>query len=778
LETKTLDIPVILPDYYEDCERCLERLREAILDLDGVSKVEINPKELKVALTYDPNSVSIERIKERARQVGVEVAERYVHESLRLEGLDCPDCALKIEKAVGRLSGVLWSSVNYATSILAVEYEQERIGRDAIVGRVRHLGYDVAAVRPAPGAPAAPKPAWLSRKTIATAVSGAFLAAALIAAWLGAGSLPTRLLYAAAIVAGGFYPARTGLLTLRAASMDTNLLMTLAAVGAIAIGEWAEAAAVLFLFSLGSALESYTVDRTRNSIRSLIELSPTEASVVRDGKEQPVRVEQVQVGEMVVVRPGEKIPMDGIVSRGSSSVDESAITGESVPQEKLPESPVYAGTINQRGSLDVRVTRLVGDDTLSRIIHLVEEAQAQKAPSQQFSERFGRIYTPIVVGTAFLIALAALYPGNSALFRQSLVLLVVACPCALVISTPVAIAAAIGNAARNGVLVKGGAHLEEMGRVSVFAFDKTGTLTTGKLHITDVIALEGSPEHVLSIAASIESRSEHPLAEAILGRASEDHVQLLDISYFEAMPGLGARGIIDSKVCHIGNQRMLDQLGAPLPDSEVVERLRAEGKTLMFVVCDGKTLGIVAAADTVRETSREAVAALRRFGVAKTIMLTGDNAVTARAVAARLGIDAVEADLLPDEKVDYIRELVSRHGKVAMVGDGINDAPALAAASVGVVMGGAGSHAALETADVALMADDLSMLPYGIGLSRFALRIIKQNIVFSVLVVLALVGLTLAGRLNLTGGIIGHEGSALLVIGNGMRLLRDVRGEK
>jgi len=773
LETRRLDIPVVLPDYYEDCERCLERLKNALLELDGVADVDIDPQHSSISLTFDTNIISVDRIEERARQLGIEIAEKYAHESLPLDGLDCPDCAIKLEKAVERMGGVLWSSVNYATSVLSVEYEQETVDHQAIVGRIRDMGYDVAEVRPIGAAQAAaPKPAWLNRRAITTAISGTFLAAGLIASVAGAGEVITNLLYAVSIISGGFYAARAGILSLRAFSMDTNLLITIAVIGAIYLGEWVEGAAVIFLFSLGSALEAYTVDRARNSIRGLIELSPTEASVLRESGEERVKVEDVKVGETVVIRPGEKVPLDGVVTSGSSSVDESAITGESVPREKSAGSVVYAGTINQRGSLEVRVTRLVGDDTLSRIIHLVEEAQAQKAPSQQFSERFGRIYTPLVVGLAFILGSYALIRGNSDLFRQSLVLLVVACPCALVISTPVAIVAAIGNAARNGVLVKGGAYLENLSRVTAVAFDKTGTLTTGKLEVTDVIAYEGSDDEVLRIAASIETRSEHPLAEAVLRKASEKHLELLSLVYFEAIPGLGARGIIDGKVCHIGNQRLLEQKEIAIPDAEVVSKLRTEGKTLMFVVCEDKVIGIIAASDTVRESSREAIMSLRRFGIRKTIMLTGDNSTTARAVADRLGIDDVEAELLPEDKVNRIRDLVARHKHVAMIGDGINDAPALAAASVGIAMGGAGTHAALETADVALMADDLSMLPYGIKLSRASLRTIKQNIAFSVLVVITLVVMTLAGWLNLTAGIIGHEGSALLVIANGMRLLR------
>ncbi len=778
LETKTLDIPVILPDYYGDCERCLDRLQSAMLEIDGVTDVKVDTKRLKIMLAYDANLVSIERIEDRARLLGVEVAERFAHDTVRIGGLDCPDCALKIEKAVGRMQGVLWANLNYATSILSVEYEPERLDHSAIIERVQNLGYEVTEPSEALGGAAA-KPLWMNRKAVLTAVSGMFLAAGLIALWAGAGGLTAKVLFCVAILSGGFYPARAGFLSLRARTMDTNFLMTLAAIGAIALAEWqgqaaewADAAAVLFLFSLGSALESYTVERTRNSIRSLIDIAPREAHVLRDGKEVHAPVEGIVVGETIVVRPGEKIPMDGVVASGLSSVDESAITGESVPREKTVGASVYAGTINQRGSMEIRVTRLVGDDTLSRIIHMVEDAQAQKAPSQQFSERFGRLYTPVVVGLAFTLGLAALVTGNSALFRNALVLLVVSCPCALVISTPVAIVAAIGNAARNGVLLKGGAYLEELGRVRVVAFDKTGTLTNGLLDVTDVIAFDTEREEVLRVAATIESRSEHPLAEAILRRAESDGIEPYSLTYFEAIPGLGARGIIDNRVCHIGNPRMLERLGVSVPDGDTVSGLRSAGKTLMFVICEGRVIGIIAASDTVREGSAEAVAMLKRSGIERTVMLTGDNSVTAHAVASHLGIDVVEAELLPEEKVERIRELVARHGSVAMIGDGINDAPALAAATVGVAMGGAGSPAALETADVALMADDLTMLPYGVALSRRALRIIKQNVGFAVFAVIALVSLTLAGKLSLTLGIIGHEGSALLVILNGMRLLR------
>lgn len=772
METKTLDIPVILPDYYGDCDRCVDRLKQAIIELDGVSEVAFDMKLKSLSLAYDSNVVTMDRIQERVGRLGVEVKEKYIHKSYKLVGLDCPDCAMKLEKAIGRLNGVLWSSLNYATSILSVEFEQHKTDSD-ILKRIKDLGYDVELPQVAGGTGQPARSSLMRNKVLAAGISGLFLAAGLIASWQGVEYSFVRWLYVISIISGGFYTARAGILSLRAITFDTNLLVTLAAIGAVAIGEWSEAASVMFLFALGSALEAFTVERTRNSIKGLMELSPKEASVIRNGREMRVSVEEVCVGETIIVRPGDRIPMDGVVVNGLTSVDESAITGESVPSEKTVGSTVYAGTINQRGSLDIRVTRLVGDDTLSRIISLVEEAQAMKAPSQQFSERFGRVYTPIVVGIAVLLSIVALVARDFEWFRRALVLLVVSCPCALVISTPVAIVAAIGNAARNGVLVKGGAHLEELGRVSVVAFDKTGTLTAGKLVVTDVIPIsDASQSEILRIAASIEDRSEHPLAEAILKRAADDSVPLNDLSYFEAIPGMGARGVLDSQACYVGNQRLLASLNIQLNDNELIDRLRSEGKTIVFVLKEDVLLGIIAAADVLRESSTGTIAELKKSGIKKTIMLTGDSQLTAHAVARTLGIDGVEADLLPEDKVDRVRHLVSRYGKVAMVGDGINDAPALAVSTVGVAMGGAGTHTALETADVVLMADDLSRLPYGMRLSNKALRIIRTNIAFSVSVVVLLVALTLSGTLNLTAGIFGHEGSALLVIANGMRLLR------
>jgi len=443
--------------------------------------------------------------------------------------------------------------------------------------------------------------------------------------------------------------------------------------------------------------------------------------------------------------------------------------------EKSVGDLVYAGSINRHGSLEVRVSSLAQDNTLSRIIHLVEEAQAQKAPSQRFSEQFGRIYTPLVLATAVILTVVPPFLGGefSVWFRKALILLVVSCPCALVISTPVAIVAAIGSAAKRGVLVKGGAYLEAMARISVVALDKTGTLTSGRLRVTDIIALSGlSEEEILKIAATVESRSEHPLAEATLECAQAGGVSPGKVTYFEAIPGKGARAVVNGQAQYIGNRRLLDDLKLDAPGGELLEQLANSGKTLMFVCVEDTIVGVIAAADTIRETSYEAIRDLWSAGVRKTVMLTGDHTATASAVAKDLGIDEVRAGLLPEEKVEVIKDLVRIYGRAAMVGDGVNDAPALAAATVGVAMGGAGAHAALESADIVLMADDLSKLPYTMRLSRNTLSVIRQNLVFATLVVLGLVSSALMGKLTLAGGVIGHEASAMIVIANAMRLLR------
>ena len=783
VETRTISLPVTLPKGFEECGRCINRLRDSLLQMDGVQAVEVNPDDSTMTLTYDPHLTPLEDVEKRASLVGVQLKERFEHKTLHLEGLDCPDCALKLEKGVGRLPGVLWVSTNYASSRMSVEYEPDKIAEPAIAKRVRDMGYGVREVarpgQPLLGEPEVPSPGrWLlSRQVALTAISGIALILAVILSRIGL-SVPARALFVLSAFTGGLYAARGAIYSLRSFSLDMNFLMTVAAIGAITIGHFFDAAMVMFLFSLGNALEARTVDRARESVRSLMDLFPTQARVVQDGQEVLIPATEVQVGDVFIVRPGEKVPTDGVVKSGTSTVNQASITGESTPIEKVPGDRVFAGSINQRGSIDVTATATAGDNTLAKILHLVEEAQAEKAPSQRFTEVFGKYYTPIVIGLAIVIAIVPPIIFNAefkAALYIALILLVVSCPCALVISTPVTIVSAIANAARNGVLIKGGSHLEAAGAVTVIAFDKTGTITTGEAQVTDVIPMEGFDAlGVLSMAASVESRSEHPLAEAIRREAGKRGVPIREITGFEALTGMGAAAKFDGDTCVVGNSRLIEQLGIELGNAEkALNDLQSQGKTAVMVVSGRKLAAVIALRDSLRESAKESFQELKKIGISRIVMITGDNELAARAVAQDLGIDEYYAELLPQDKVDIVRILVERFGsRVAMVGDGVNDAPALAAATVGIAMGAAGSDTALETADIALMSDDLRKLPYTIRLSRMALRTVKQNIAFSLAVIGVLISTAILGWLRLSMGVLGHEGSALIVIANGIRLLK------
>ena len=782
VETRTISLPVTLPKGFKECGRCVNRLRDSLLQMDGVQSVEVNPEDCTMTLTYDPHLTPLEDVEKRASLVGVQLRERFEHKTLHLEGLDCPDCALKLEKGVGRLQGVLWVSTNYASSKLSVEYEPDKTAETVIAKRVRDLGYGVREAAQ-PGRPferpVMPSPGrWLlSRQVVLTAISGIALVLALILARMGS-AVPARDLFILSAVAGGLYAARGAIFSLRSLSLDMNFLMTVAAIGAMTINQFFDAAMVMFLFSLGNALEARTVDRARESVRSLVDLFPTQARVIRDGSEVLIPATEVQVGDLFVVRPGEKIPTDGIIESGTSTVNQASITGESAPVEKGSGDKVFAGSINQQGSIDVVATATARDNTLAKILHLVEDAQAEKAPSQRFTEVFGRYYTPVVAALAVVIAIVPPIIFNArfqdALY-MALTLLVVSCPCALVISTPVTIVSAIANAARHGVLIKGGSHLEAAGAVTVVAFDKTGTITTGQATVTDVIPMEGFDAlGVLSMAASVESRSEHPLADAIRREAQKQGVPIREVTGFEALTGMGAAAKFDGDTCIVGNSRLIEQLGIQMNGKiGLLTDLQQQGKTAVLVVSGRKLAGIIALRDTLRESARESFRELKKIGVSRIVMITGDNELAARAVAKDLEIDEYYAELLPEDKVDIVRVLVERFGsRVAMVGDGVNDAPALAAATVGIAMGAAGSDTALETADIALMSDDLRKLPYSIRLSRTALRTVKQNIAFSMAVIGVLISTALIGWLTLSLGVLGHEGSALIVIANGMRLLK------
>jgi Cd2+/Zn2+-exporting ATPase len=732
--------------------------------------------------------------------------------------MDCADCAVKLEKGVGRLAGVESCAVNFAASRMNLSYDAATVDRDAIVGRIRALGYDVASdSRRLPTEQSGGVAGLLSflrgrRRDTMTLVAGLLTGLAFALDLFGFPSTVVHAGYGVAILAGGYFVAQKGVRGVWINhSLDINFLMSIAAVGAVAIGAWEEGALVMFLFSLGETLESYTMDRARNSIRSLMDLSPAEATLLSRGAGEPgswgareqgerVAVDDLLVGDVILVRPGERIPMDGRIVKGQSAVDQSPITGESIAVSKVPDDEVFAGTINQSGALEIAVTHRAADNTLSRLIQMVEEAQAQRAPTQRWVDAFARYYTPAVVALAVLMA-----AGPPLIFGQpfwepvsgphgwlyrALALLVIACPCALVISTPVSIVSAISSAARNGVLVKGGAYLEAAGALRVIAFDKTGTLTRGLPAVSQIQCADGccadervrsdgdvncgDCNDVLALAAAVESRSEHPLARAITqaavaGGLSEVYGVAEDVT---ALAGRGVRGRVNGKQVTVGSHQHFD-LTYPHRDflCQQIDAAEANGQTTMLVHDGDSIRGFIAVADQVRPSSVQAIARLREAGIERIIMLTGDNESTAQAIGAEVGVDEARANLLPEDKVNAVKALLDEYGQVAMVGDGVNDAPALAAATVGIAMGGAGTDQALETADIALMADDLRKLPFAIELSRRTRSIIRQNVALSLLIKAVFMALALPGLATLWMAVFADMGASLIVTLNGMRLM-------
>ncbi|WP_410507830.1 heavy metal translocating P-type ATPase [Methanosarcina hadiensis] len=764
-----------------DCADCAAKVEKAVKRIPGVISATIAFPAGRLDVDYDPQQTGITQVIDKVKKLGYEAQEeRKTSEASQttdfcIMGLDCVDCAAKLEKRISKVPGVESAQINFGTSKITVTHSGPAA---EILSTIEKMGYS-GKVDTDFQIKNEPASNWKSNQYIKpTVVSFIMLVFGFIAGRLEAPELMVNVIFLIGILLGGFLPARNGISVLvNAREFDMNLLMTIAVIGASALGTFEEAATVVFLFSFGNALQSYTLDKTRNSIRALMDLTPNVALVRRGTSEIKLPVEQLAIGDVIIVRPGERIAMDGKVSAGYSTVNEAPITGESIPVEKQPGDEIYAGTVNERGSLEIKVTKLARDNTMSRIIHMVEEAQGKRAQSQQFVDKFAKYYTPFVIVLSAMVAtIPPLFFGQpfEKWFYEAMAMLLVACPCALVISTPVSIVAAIGNAAKNGVLIKGGMYLEEAGALSVIAFDKTGTLTEGKPQVTDIIPTDGIPDkEFLSIASAIESRSEHPLAEAILKAAEEHGAEVSVISAFEAIPGKGARAVIQGKTYQIGNSRLFAERTMDLKHVEdEISRLQNEGKTVMMLGDDSRILGLIAVADVLRENSGQAVRKLKKAGIKKVIMLTGDNESTARAIAAKSGVDDFRADLLPEDKLDTIKGLLAEHGKVAMVGDGVNDAPAMAMSTVGIAMGAIGTDTALETADIALMADDLTKLTDTIKLSRKTLGIIKQNIAFALIIKGLILLLVIPGWLTMWLAVIGDMGSSLLVTLNAMRLLR------
>ncbi|KMY45521.1 cadmium transporter [Bacillus sp. FJAT-27916] len=695
--------------------------------------------------------------------------------TFRIEGLSCANCAKIFEDNVKNIDGVTDAKINFGASKIYVEgaatvEEIERAGafehlkiRDEKEKRIERV------------------PFWKQKENWKVYASAFILLISLVlSAKYGEGHIYPTIGFFIAIALGGSSLFWTGLKNLSKLIFDMNTLMTIAIIGAAIIGEWREGGIVVILFAISEAMERYSMDKARQSIELLMNLAPSEALIRRGNQEMILPVDDIELHDVMIVKPGQKVAMDGVVKKGSSSLNQAAITGESIAVHKSVGDEVYAGTLNEEGLLEIEVTKRVEDTTIAKIIQLVEDAQAEKAPSQAFVDKFAKYYTPAIMAAAFLIMIVPplLMDGEWGVWiYQGLAALVVGCPCALIVSTPVAVVTAIGNAARNGVLIKGGIHLEEAGHLKVIAFDKTGTLTEGKPAVTDIIAYDSDEEQALSIAAAIEKGSAHPLAAAIVEKAKALNLDI-DIHKtddVQSITGKGISAVINGNRYYVGSPGLFKEKMSVFLSDEVnsqISGLQAEGKTVMILASDDAVMLLIAVSDRVRESAGLAIDRLHRAGIEKTVMLTGDNTRTAEAVAKQVGVTDVRAELLPEEKLNFIKDLRKDYEHVAMIGDGVNDAPALAAASVGVAMGGAGTDTALETADIALMADDLDKLPYTIKLSRKALKIIKQNITFSLAIKALALVLVIPGWLTLWIAIFADMGATLIVTLNSMRLLR------
>ncbi|KGI83815.1 cadmium transporter [Exiguobacterium mexicanum] len=781
------------------CANCAGKFEKNVKQIPGVQDAKVNfgaskiavygeatVEELEKAGAFENLKVAPEKPKRQAAPE-VTVEDKNV---FRVEGFTCANCAGKFENNVKQIPGVQDAKVNFGASKISVygaatidelekagAFENLKVAPE-ITGRpaITNTGTEKAPARTEKKVPFYQKHSTLLYSTL-------LIVFGYISQFVnGEDNLMTSLLFVAAIVIGGYSLFKVGFQNLIRLDFDMKTLMTVAVIGAAFIGEWAEAAIVVILFAISEALERYSMDRARQSIRSLMDIAPKEALVRRNGQEQLISVDDIVVGDTMIVRPGQKIAMDGTVTNGYSAVNQAAITGESVPVAKTVNDDVFAGTLNEEGLLEVQITKLVEDTTIAKIIHLVEEAQGERAPSQAFVDKFAKYYTPIIMAVAALVAIVPplLFDASwETWVYQGLAVLVVGCPCALVISTPISIVSAIGNAAKKGVLIKGGVYLEEMGALKAIAFDKTGTLTKGVPVVTDfeVMNKQVNEKELLSIVTALEYRSQHPLASAIMKKADAENISYSSVLVedFSSITGKGIKGTVEGITYYIGSPTLFTELGAASADKNLeqnVTALQNQGKTAMIIGTEQNILAVIAVADEVRDSSKEVIQKLHDMGIKKTIMLTGDNKATGQAIGREVGVTEIQAELMPEDKLNVIKRLRAEYGKVAMIGDGVNDAPALAASTVGIAMGGAGTDTALETADVALMGDDLSKLPFTVKLSRKSLNIIKANITFAIGIKVIALLLVIPGWLTLWIAIMSDMGATLLVALNSLRLMR------
>ncbi|MFD1851272.1 heavy metal translocating P-type ATPase [Oceanobacillus bengalensis] len=755
-----------------DCPSCALTIEKGLNRISYIQEAKVNYNTAKLQVV-GTGALSLNSVESEVQKLGFTAKPLIQKRNIRtydVVGMDCSSCAKSIENHLNKIPTVNEVAVNFSTGKMKIEHDNSV---DDIVSEVSKLGY---------------KASLNTNRNKSTdtlknkegygfiTFSGILLALGFIGSYSGVSSLMTTIIYAIAIVISGYKPVKSAYYAIKSRSLDMNVLMSAAAIGAALIGEWFEGATVVWLFALGNILQNRSVENTRKSIRNLMDLAPSEAWV-RVGTELVKRpVEEVSVGQIIVIKPGDRIPLDGEIIQGETSVNQAPITGESIPVDKLIGDTVYAGSINESGSIETKVTKLVQDTSLSKIIHLVEEAQEQKAPTQSFIDKFASVYTPIVFVLALIVIVIPPLLGFGTWGEwvyKGLALLVVACPCALVISTPVAIVSAIGNAAKNGVLIKGGAFLEKAGAINAIAFDKTGTLTEGKPKVSEIEAIGISEDELVSIAYTLEDYSTHPIAKTIVRYAKDHGVQANSGELFKNIVGKGVQATINGVVHYAGNIKLFEDLRVSLDDvRNKVEKIQNQGKTVVIIGTEQEIMGIISVADSIRSTTVKALDGLKQVGVNQLIMLTGDNKGTAKMISNETNVNRYFAELLPEDKVGAIKQLQKEGHKVAMVGDGINDAPALATADLGIAMGGAGTDTAMETADIVLMADNLEKLPHTMKLSKKALTIIKQNIWFSLIVKFVALILIFPGWLTLWMAVLSDTGAALIVIINAIRLLK------
>lgn len=779
-------------DARERSEESLEETTRSIAEHTGVVSAHPVPGRSSIEIEYDPSKLSQQDLR---RIVGSHTPGSPLQKrTLRLEGKACEACAIRLEKKVKKIPGVRKATATYIGKILCLTFDENIADEQSVMDSLRAIGARISAYQPVWRE--GEESLWNRIKSgslneeISCGLGFLFLIASLIADHMhGKTAVATWILYAGAYFFCGQQGVRSALASLRERVLDVDVLMVLAAIGAGIVGQPFEGALLLFLFCLSNVLQSYALARTQKAIHSLLKLRPDKALVKRPGGNQIVKVEELAIGDIVILRPGEHVPVDGTVVEGSGHIDESSLTGESMPVAKSSGSQVFAGTLNQSGGLEFSVTKRAEDSTLARMVKLVEEAQAEKSGTQRFLEQAEQYYaTGVIVFTALVFIVPFFFLGTAFAdaFYRAMTVMVVASPCALVISTPATVLSAIGGAARRGILVKGGSHLERTSRIDIVAFDKTGTLTRGHPVVTEVVDAAGAHKpdaelppdlfEILAATAALESKSEHPLAHAIVRSASVLGMVLPSATDFQATTGKGAEATIEGCRYVVGSDRLFRELGAT--GMEAIELhaapLARRGKTCVWIgVRDGDTvtaLAVVALADTLRPEALRIVETLHKLGVKKVVMLTGDQKAVADAIGEEAGVDEVHAGLLPEAKVSAIHEL-KKHGRVMMVGDGVNDAPALATADIGVAMGAAGTDIAMETADVVLMGDQLENIPMLLGIARHAKKVLWQNLAFASAVILVLLIAAFGINLPLPMGVVGHEGSTVLVCLNGLRLL-------